>query len=57
MVKCFTGDKYLCEQALLKELPENRDCINYLESDKFDNEEYGFFIFHILFRRFKNACI
>lgn len=34
MVKCFTGDKYLCEQALLKELPENRDCINYLESDK-----------------------
>lgn len=48
MVKCFTGDKYLCEQALLKELPENRDCINYLESDKFDNEEYGF-LFSISF--------
>lgn len=42
MVKCFVGDRYLCEQALNKELPTDRDCLSYLDSDVFTDNEYGF---------------
>ena len=44
MVKAFVGDMYLCNHALLTEIPENvrNNSLTYMESDCFGTEELAF---------------